>query len=195
LYRAMRAALDGDIAGAGELYRQAADRIGRLGERRVAAGVTILGGASLLIMQDRTAELVADLGADPGMTAAFPELHALGLAASGQVAQAREVVALARPDRRDNRWLFHAAIRALLAIAVDDGQGARSVYDALLPFAARPAGADGMLITLSPIAQVLGDLARYLGRPEAESHYRHALAIAERAQSPLWRDAAARRLD
>lgn len=190
----MRTALDGDIAGARELYRQAAGHIRRLGERQVAAGVSTLGGASLLIMQDRTAEIAGDSSADSGMPAAFPEVYALGLAASGHVAQAREVAALARPDRRDNRWLFHAAVRGLLAIAIDDRERAGSAYQALLPFAGRPAGADGMLITLSPVAQILGDLARYLGRPEAEAHYRHALAIAERAQAAPWREAATRRL-
>ncbi len=51
-----------------------------------------------------------------------------------------------------------------------------------------------MLITLWPAAQILGDLARYLGLPRAEAHYRHALAIAEHARAKPWREAAMRRL-
>lgn len=68
-----------------------------------------------------------------------------------------------------------------------------STYQALLPFAAQPAGFDS-LIPLWPAAQILGDIARYLSRPEAEGHYRHALAIAEKAHVQLWRDAATKRL-
>jgi hypothetical protein len=33
---------------------------------------------------------------------------------------------------------------------------------------------------LWPVAQILSDIARYLRHPEAEQHYRHALAIAEK---------------
>jgi len=43
-------------------------------------------------------------------------------------------------------------------------------------------------------AQILGDLARCLGLPGAEAHYRHALAVAEQAHVELWREAATRRL-
>jgi hypothetical protein len=64
-----------------------------------------------------------------------------------------------------------------------------------LPFAARPAGADTMLITLWPVAQILGDLARYLGIPGAQAHYEHAFAIAEHAHVEPWREAAMKRMD
>lgn len=49
-------------------------------------------------------------------------------------------------------------------------------------------------MTLWPTAQILGDLARYLGRPGAQAHYLHALAVAEQAQVEPWREAAARRM-
>ena len=93
------------------------------------------------------------------------------------------------------RWLFLTGIRGLLAIALDDRERAESAYQALLPFAARPAGADTMLITLWPVAHILGDLARYLRIPGAQAHYKHALAIAEHAHVESWREAAIRRLD
>ena len=98
------------------------------------------------------------------------------------------------PIRRDRRWLFLTCIRGLLAIALDDRERAESAYQALLPFAARPAGADTMLITLRPVAQILGDLARYLGIPSAQAHYKQALAIAEQAHVEPWHEAAIRRL-
>jgi hypothetical protein len=85
-------------------------------------------------------------------------------------------------------------IRGLLAIALDDREHAQSTYQALLPYAARPAGAETAVLTLGPVAQILGDLARYLGLPGADGHYRHALAIAEQARVEPWREAAMRRL-
>jgi hypothetical protein len=98
------------------------------------------------------------------------------------------------PIRRDRIWLFLTAIRGLLGIALDDQERARAAYRSLLPCAAQPVGAESMLVTLWPAAQVLGDLARYLGIPDADAHYRHALAIAEQANARPWREAAIRRL-
>jgi hypothetical protein len=193
IYRATRAALDGDSAAAAELYQQAAAQMGRLGQD--GAGLAILGRSSLLVMQDRMVEITSELDSDPRMPALFPELYALGLAAAGRVADARAVATPLRPIRRDRRWLFLTGIRSLLAIALDDRDRAESAYQALLPFAARPAGADTMLITLWPVAHILGDLARYLSIPGAQAHYRHALAIAEHAHVEPWREAAIRRLD
>jgi DNA-binding SARP family transcriptional activator len=192
IYRATRAALDGDSAAA-ELYQQAAAQLGRIGQD--GAGLAILGRSSLLIMQDRMAEITSELDNDPRMPALFPELYALGLAAAGRAADARAVATPLRAIRRDRRWLFLTGVRGLLAIALDDRERAESAYQALLPFATRPAGADTMLITLWPVAQILGDLARYLAIPGAQAHYKHALAIAEQADVEPWREAARRRLD
>ncbi len=193
IYRATRAALDGDSAVAAELYQRAAEQMCRLGQE--GGGLAILGRSSLLIMNDRMAEILSELDGNPRMPALFPELYALGLAAAGRDAAARELATPLRPIRRDRRWLFLTGIRGLLAIALDDRERAESAYQALLPFAARPAGADTMLITLWPVAQILGDLARYIGIAGAQGHYSHALAIADQAQVELWREAAIRRLD
>jgi hypothetical protein len=151
------------------------------------SGLAILGRSSLLIMQDRMAEITSELDGDPRMPALFPELHALALAAAGRAADARAVATSLRPLRRDRRWPFLTGVRGLLAIALDDRDRAESAYQALLPFAARPAGADTMLITLWPVAQILGDLARYLAIPGAQAHYKHALAVAEQAHVEPWR--------
>lgn len=51
-YRAMRAALDGEMACAGELYQQAAAHLSTLGLRQHAALVSILTRAVLLLTQD-----------------------------------------------------------------------------------------------------------------------------------------------
>jgi hypothetical protein len=92
-------------------------------------------------------------------------------------------------------WLFGTAVRGLLAIALKDRERAELAYQALLPFAARPAGAETGVMSLWPAAQILGDLARYLRLPDAEAHYRHALVIAEQAHVEPWREAVMRRLD
>ena len=127
--------------------------------------------------------------------AVFPELYALSLAASGRIAEARAVAAGPRPVRRDRFWLFMTGLHGLLAIALDDHERAESAYQALLPHAARPAGANTGVMTLWPAALILGDLARYLRLPSAEAHYRHALAVAEQTRVEPWREAAMRRLN
>jgi hypothetical protein len=85
-------------------------------------------------------------------------------------------------------------VRGLLAIAIDDRERAESAYQALLPYAARPIGADSTVMTLWPAAQILGDLARHLGLPGAQAHYEQALAVAGQAGVELWREAAMKRL-
>src|SRR5258708_5492453 len=140
IYRATRAALDGDSAAAAELYQQAAAQYGRVGQD--GAGLAIVGRSSLLTMQDGTAEITSELDGDPRMPALFPELYALALSAAGRAADARAVAPPPRPLRRDRLWLFLTGIRALLAIALDDPDRAESAHQALLPLATRPARAD-----------------------------------------------------
>ena len=198
VYRAMRATLDGDLAAARELYRQAAAQLDRLGLWEHGVGASILGRFSLLIMQDRVADIAGELEPfyrHPRGSSLFSEMYALALAASGRADEARSVAARPRPIRRDILWLFMTGVRGLLAVAIDDRERAESAYQALLPYAARPIGADTWLMTLWPAAQILGDLARYLRHPDAEAHYRHALVIAEHAHVEPWREAAMRRLD
>jgi DNA-binding SARP family transcriptional activator len=199
IYRAMRVALGGDLTGAAEPYQQAAAAMDRLGLRSRAVGMSILGRFSLLLMQDRAAGM-ADMAGElerlcsiPSAAVVWAEPHALALAISGRAGRAR--VAAGRPHliSRDLLWLFRTGIRGLLAIAIDDRDRAESAYQALLPFAARPAGSDS-LTPLWPVAQILGDIARYLGVHGAEEHYRHALAIAEQARVQPWSEAATRRL-
>jgi len=190
MYRAMRTALNGDLVTAAERYQGAARQLGRFGLRVHGAAVDAVARSALLIMQDRTAEIAAQ----PSLADLFPELYALGLAAAGHGAEARSVAGRPLPLRRDRMWLFLTGVRGLLGIAVDDRERARSAYDALLPYAAQPAGAESMLVAFWPTAQILGDLARHLGLPGADAHYRDALAIGERAGVQPWRDAATNRL-
>ena len=198
MYRAMRAALDGDPAGAADLYQQAAAGMERLGLRQQGAGVSILGRFALLVMQDRMAEMTGELElicSLPRAATWFSEHYALALAAAGRATEARAVAGRPRPIRRGVIWLFMTGIRGLLAIAIDDRERAESAYQALLPYAARPVGADSTVMTLWPAAQLLGDLARHFGLPGAQAHYEHALALAGQAHVKWWREAAIKRLD
>jgi len=198
MYRAMRASADGDLARAGELYRQAAAGMGRLGLQWQGRGVTILGRFAMLVMQDRVAEVAGELelpSSIPRAATVFAEPYALALAASGRAAEARAAAGRPRPIPRNVLWLFMTGVRGLLAIAIDDRERAESAYHALLPYAARPAGANSVLVTLWPTAQILGDLAGHLGRPGAQAHYRQALAVADQAHVAPWREAAVKRLD
>jgi hypothetical protein len=190
MYRAMRTALNGDPAVAAERYRDVSRRLSGFGLRLHAVAVDAVATSALLITQGRTAE-IAD---DPYLADLFPELYALGLAAAGHTAEARSAAGRMLPVPRDRMWLFLTGVRGLLGIAADDRERARSAYQALLPYAAQPAGAEALLITLWPVAQILGDLARYLGLPGADAHYREALAISERSGVRSWQDAVTSRL-
>ena len=195
IHRALRAAVDGNMATSEQLYRQAAAQLDGLGLWQHGAGLSIIGRFSLLIMQDRVAEMASELEPLSSMSAIFVEPYALALAAAGRTAEARAVAARPRPIRRDVLWLFMTGVRGVLAIAIDDLERAESAYQDLLPYAARPVGADSMIVTLWPAAQILGDLARHFCFPGAEAHYRHALAIAEQAHVEPWREAAMKRLN
>jgi len=149
MYRAMCAALNGDPAAAAECYRDAARQLSRLGLRVHGAAVDAMATSALLITQGRAAEI----GDMPSLASLFPELYALGLAAAGHAAEARSAGGRMLPVPRDRMWLFMTGVRGLLGIAVDDRERALSAYQALLPYAAQPAGAEALLITLWPVAQ------------------------------------------
>ncbi len=200
LYRALRLALSGDLAAAIVLYQQTTDRLDKLDLWHQWTQMTNFAVFCNLLMQDRAAEIVnyADQSAgevEEVNISSMSDVFALALAAMGMVADARTVAARRPAIRPDLHWLLLAAVRGLLGIALDDRPRAESAYRALLPYAGRPAGAESAILTLGPTAQILGDLAHYLGLPGADEHYRHALAVADQAGIGLWRDAALRRLN
>lgn len=195
-YRAMRAALAGE-ASAGQLYRQAAAQMSRLGMWDHGVAVQTLGMFSLHVTEGRAADSAGDLErmyTDSPWKSFFSEMYAVALAASGRIDEARAVAGRPLPVRRDFFWLFVTGIRGVLAVAIDDRSRADAVYEALLPFASRPAGADTGAMTLWPAALILGDLARYLGRPGALDHYRQALAVAGASGVRSWAQAASNRM-
>ncbi|MGH3303579.1 MAG: BTAD domain-containing putative transcriptional regulator [Streptosporangiaceae bacterium] len=192
-YRAMRVGLDGDVAAADALYEHAAAAMGTLGMWRHGAGLSILGRLCARIAVGRASELAPELESFysyPPWSALFRELYALALADAGETAHAREVAARPLPIRRDALWLLMTGIRGVLGIMLDDDERADTTYHALVPFAARPAGADSGVATLGPVAQILGDLGRHLNLPGADAHFEQAQAVARKANAQLWADVA-----
>ncbi len=198
-YRALRKALSADVPAAEELYRRGAALMDRLGQWQHGAFVSVMGRFCVRTMVGQAGDMAGELERlqqVPVPTPAIAAPYALALAAAGRVPEARAVAArMPAALRHDHLWLLVTAIRALLAIAIDDAERARSCYRELLPYAARPAGTETGTMALWPTAQILGDLARYLAVDDARAHYRHALAIAERSGIVAWRDAATSRLE
>ena len=196
-YRALRMALSADVPAAEELYRRGAAQMNRLGLWQHGAIVSLMGRFCLRTMLGEAGDMIDELEPLHQIPVPVPAIaasYALALAGAGRVPEARAIAARLPPVHRDLLWLVVTAICALLAIAVDDTERARSCYRELLPYAARPAGTDTGTMALWPTAQILGDLATYLGVDDARAHYRHALAIAERSGIAVWREAARRRL-
>lgn len=167
----------------------------RLGLGDTGFAVSVVGRTCLLLTQDRVAEMVGELehfASAISAASGVSELYALVLAAAGRRAEARAVAGHPQRIRPDQHRLLVIGIRGLLGIALDDAHRAQSAYEALLPFASRPVGAETGLFTLWPAAQILGDIASYLGLAGARAHYEHALAIADKANAEPWRAAALR---
>jgi DNA-binding SARP family transcriptional activator len=195
-YRAMRAALAGKTDAA-ESYQRAAAEMNRLGMWQHGAALSLLGRFCLLATQGKLAEIAPEVEAIysyPPWSGTSAEVYALTLAAAGRTAEARAIAGQARPIRPDSFWLFMTGARGMLATAIGDRDRAAAAYQALQPFADRPAGADSGVMSLWPAALILGDLARYLDLPGADDHYRHALGIASQAKVELWAEAARDRL-
>lgn len=123
-------------------------------------------------------------------------LTALALLAAGRPDEAREVFGRRAPLRRDFAFLILTGLRGAAAIALEDREAAAEVYRDLLPLESSPGGASSLSIVFRPVAQTLGDLARFLDRPDrARGHYLEAARVAAAWDSPLWADAARTALD
>jgi len=107
------------------------------------------------------------------------------LVAAGRVAEARTYWQPDQEPRLDYYWLLWQGLRGENAIALGDRRAAEHSYEVLLPWDGEPAGMHSGSITLGPVAQILGDLAVFLGR-DATAHYERAVAVAERIGSPHW---------
>jgi hypothetical protein len=81
----------------------------------------------------------------------------------------------------------------MAVIAVGDRTAAKALVTDLTPVAGLLAGAASAALAMQPVAQTLGELSSFLGRPqEAARHFATAQQVARRWNSPARARAAAR---
>ncbi|GHE57690.1 transcriptional regulator [Streptomyces vinaceus] len=118
-------------------------------------------------------------------------LTALALLAADRPEEAREVFERRVPLLPDFAYPILAGLRGTAAIAFGDRAAAAEVYRDLLPLRGLAGGASSLSLVFRPVAQTLGEIARFLGRPEdARTHYLEAERVADAWNSPHWADAA-----
>ncbi|WP_316528447.1 BTAD domain-containing putative transcriptional regulator [Kitasatospora brasiliensis] len=137
--------------------------------------------------------LETDYRLDTQQSEAFV-LRALMLDGAGSPAELRERLRAAPATREDVFRELKLCLAAQVALAVETDARLEARYRELLPAEHAIAGAEANL-PLVPVAQVLGELAERLGdRDAADRHYRTALALARRIDSPHWQADAERGL-
>ncbi|NYH55143.1 DNA-binding SARP family transcriptional activator [Nocardiopsis arvandica] len=174
-YRALRMSAAGRVDEAEAAYRTASTRLAGAGMPGVEQGILPL---ALLCLRVRGAEPVpVDLRQDWGPYAPWARALARPGAHDEPVPQA--------PPGLLQEALTCLAARAATAAGHRDAM--ERAYRQLLPARGELAGAGSGLLTLGPVAQHLGDLARTLGhRDRAAEHYRQALRVADGAGAPHW---------
>ncbi|MFG1873657.1 BTAD domain-containing putative transcriptional regulator [Sphaerisporangium sp. NPDC049003] len=187
-YRAFRYAIAEDYGKAEELYREAARAHSKAGAWRFEIGLSFMARYCLHLLDDTVGELAAEADLIAGHWEMAREPHALALVRAGRPDEADAVLGddLSRV-RPDFFGRFFVVVRGLLGVAIDDRRRVLWAREALLPYARRPVTDGSAVISLWPVAQVLGDIDLYLGRPEeAREHYRAALEISTAVGAPAW---------
>jgi hypothetical protein len=194
IWRALRAQLDGDPDGALE-HAAAAEAIGRLAHSFNAELMAFTARLQAHLDRGTAAEYAGEVKAllaqaGPDLPAMYYAAPARLLLAAGDPGQARALLRHLRtdPDRgrpRDAEWLECHWAMADLAISLDDRTAAALLADELAPHEELWAvdGIGGAVF--GTVAEQLGRLAAYLGRPDEAAGY---LAAArdryERAGTP-----------
>ncbi|ETK35903.1 AfsR/SARP family transcriptional regulator [Microbispora sp. ATCC PTA-5024] len=194
-YRAYRRAVAGEYAEAERLYREGARAHARVGAWRFEVGLSYMSRYCLALLRGDVAGLVAEAEVVARYWDVAAEPYALALAAAGRTEEARRAAGRPARIRPDYYARFFLVVRGLLGVAIGDKERAEEAYDALAPYPEDPVTQGTGLLPLWPVAQVLGDLAVFLGRPgEAAGRYRVALQVAGRVDAPVWAEAARRGL-
>ncbi|MEU8796841.1 BTAD domain-containing putative transcriptional regulator [Spirillospora sp. NPDC048819] len=172
-------------------YVEVGESIGRTGIWSSERGMAFFGVFCLRLVQGRAGEMLDEaawLHEQWPHVAATADILALSLIARGRTAEARRAVAGAGPVRRDYFFDLAMSIRGRRAIALGDRELAAEVYTALLPYERHVTGGATAVATTGPVAQTLGDLAVFLGRPAqtAAAHYRTAAEVAGILAAPVW---------
>jgi len=194
IWRAMRALLDGDPDGALE-HAAAAEAIGRRAHSFNAELMAFTVRLQAHLDRGTAAEYAGDVKAllamaGPDLPAMYYAAPARFLLAAGDATQARTVLRRLRTDPargrpKDAEWLECHWAMADLAISLDDEAAATLLAAQLLPYEKLWAvdGIGGAVF--GTVAEQLGRLAAYLGRPdEAGRHLAVARERYEQAGTP-----------
>ncbi|MCA6092082.1 AAA family ATPase [Streptomyces sp. SCA3-4] len=156
------------------------------------SGLAALGVGCMRLQQDRLAEMVPVLLVVWERYKPHNEaLAALALLADGRPEEAREIFAQRVPLRRDFAFSILAGLRGMAAVALGDTAAATEVYEDLSPLEGLAGGTSSLSLAFRPVAQTLGELAEFLGRPEAaRRHFLEAARVATAWDSPHWAGAA-----
>ncbi|HEY2673966.1 MAG TPA: BTAD domain-containing putative transcriptional regulator [Rugosimonospora sp.] len=185
--QAMLAHIAGDLAEAERRYADATTQLVRQGSLH-AEGFQLVAEATLRIGQGRVGEYAAraeELFDRHGVIVA--DLLTLALAEAGEMDRARRMRTRAVPLRPDFLFSIFAVLRVMALIAIGDTPAAENMYQVLLPLRDQLPGTASLSLAMRPVAHTLGDLARFLGRPEeAAAHYARAETIANRWGATQW---------
>jgi DNA-binding SARP family transcriptional activator len=186
---AMLAHVEGRFDDARRHYAEATGQMRRTGSLH-ADGFHRLARLTIELSQGRTAQAEPLARALHEMTGALAaDAWAVTLAAAGRAGQARRLhqEAAAMPLRPDFFYTIFATFRAMAVIAVGDRTAAEALVTDLTPVAGLLAGAASAALAMQPVAQTLGELSAFLGRPqEAARHFAAAQQVARRWNAPHW---------
>ncbi|WP_330298975.1 BTAD domain-containing putative transcriptional regulator [Streptomyces sp. NBC_00503] len=190
--RATLAHIGGRTEDAERMYAEAAAAMSRQGSPH-AAGHLAIATATLLASRGLMGRSVAwARQVHEGFGPLAADLLAVALAEAGEAAQAREVLAEAGPLPANYLFKVLGTFRAMTLVALGEKQGARELYEALLPYADAPPPSSGFTVAMRPVAYTLGELAVLLGDESgAASHFARSESIAARWNSPWGRRAPA----
>ena len=146
------------------------------------------------------AALEALLAHDPSMAWILPIRRAATLVDLGQLDEARAELVRFAPEGplRALRAMAPAVLAMVgpICVHLGDPEWMRSVYERLLPLAARNTVNMGLLVGDGPVAYHLGCMAAALGRPsDAAAHLREAVALCQRCGFSALEARAQRALD
>ncbi|MEV3987063.1 BTAD domain-containing putative transcriptional regulator [Nonomuraea sp. NPDC049758] len=181
------ALIEGRFVDAEALYVEAGEGMRRIGSVH-AVGFLQLALATIWLNEGTLGGHLEEVRALHAVLGSMTsDLLALALHANGLDAEAREVRTPPSPIRRDFFFTFLTSLRAMAVVALGDRDAAEEIYEVLLAYRdGPPAGAESLSMALRPVAHTLGELAVFLGRPEAAAHFARAAVVADRWNAPHW---------